>query len=103
MGNVNTMTGIEQAGAEDAGRLLALRDGAARWMLERGIRQWSPGEVTLSEIAEQIRGGEWFVLRDGDAVAGAARVLVADEAVWGTAPARQPLRPRPGCRSSAQR
>ena len=81
------MESPEPASAEDASRLLALREQAAHWLTARGIAQWLPGEVGVAETRAQIGDGEWFVLRrHGMAVAG-LRLLEHDEPVWGPQPA----------------
>jgi ribosomal protein S18 acetylase RimI-like enzyme len=80
------VSAIRQATPRDAEGLLS-RDDAARWMLERDIRQWILGEVSSEAIAEQVGRGEWFVMCEADAAVAAARLLDADEDVWGQ---RQP-------------
>ncbi|MFD5101827.1 hypothetical protein [Streptomyces albidochromogenes] len=56
-------------GCADLARLVALYDGAARWMRSRGIEQWQPG----GKDEEHFRAGRGVVR--GDA-AGAAAVAV---------------------------
>ena len=76
---------VAPASEGDATAIVALRDAAAHWQQERGIRQWSPGEVRAEQVREQVRAGQWHVVRD-DAVGGlraALRVLDADLDVWG--------------------
>ena len=53
----------ELAGAEDAAALLALREAAAAWLADRGIRQWEPGEVALQDVSSQVEAGQWYVVR----------------------------------------
>jgi GNAT superfamily N-acetyltransferase len=55
-------------------------------MLERDVRQWIPGEISLEAIVDQVRRDEWFVMGEADRVVAAAQVLVADEDVWGQRP-----------------
>ncbi|HEX8496931.1 MAG TPA: GNAT family N-acetyltransferase, partial [Actinomycetales bacterium] len=78
------------ADRSDVVRLVELRDQAARWLTDRGIRQWGPGEVEAAEVAEQVSAGEWFVTRSEDdgppVVVAALRLLWADEQVWGPMP-----------------
>lgn len=77
---------LERAGDEDAEALLALREGAAAWLSEMGVRQWEPGEVSMDEIRGQVIAGEWHLLRDGADPIGALRLLWADEGTWGRQP-----------------
>lgn len=77
---------LQPAVAEDARSLLALREEAARWLRERGIDQWRPGEVGPATFAAQIAAGEWFVHRVDGAVRGALRLLWADPRFWGPRP-----------------
>ena len=54
------------------------------WLGEQGIEQWGHGHVSRQEITEQIRAGQWHVVRDPAlGVAAAARLLWADPEVWG--------------------
>ena len=80
------MTLPRPASAEDVGALHDLREGRARWMVGRGVRQWLPGEVPPDEIAAQVAAGEWHVLRAGAEVVGALRLLWSDPDVWGARP-----------------
>jgi len=73
----------------DAERIVALRDAAARWQLQRGIRQWAAGEVTAHEVLIQILEGQWWVVREPDgSVSAAVRVIDQDLVVWGAASGR---------------
>jgi len=76
---------VGHAREADAEAIVALRDAAARWQQERGIQQWSPGEVSVQQVHEQIRDGQWHVVRAGQsqAVQAAVRVLQEDPEVWG--------------------
>lgn len=72
----------ERAAPSDAPALARLRDDAARWQQERGIEQWTPGDIPESQFAEQAASGEWYLLR-GTALLGAVRLLRADPMFWG--------------------
>lgn len=67
--------------------LLALREQAARWLRDKGIEQWTPGEVSLDEVRQQVDAREWFVLRQADTIVASLRLLSTDEPVWGPQPA----------------
>ena len=71
---------------DDAPHLHALRESAARWLEERGIDQWHPGEVGLATFRAQIAAGEWFVDRLDGTVRAALRLLWADPEFWGARP-----------------
>ncbi len=75
---------LEPARAADAEPLLALREAAAAWLADRGIRQWQPGEASLADVRHQVQAGEWHVVREAEAPAAALRLLWQDEPVWGT-------------------
>lgn len=77
---------VEVAGPADAAAVVALRDAAARWMVESEIVQWAPGEVRVETVRHQIDAGEWFVHRVDGVVRGTLRVIDADEEVWGPRP-----------------
>jgi hypothetical protein len=51
---------VQPARAEDVACLHDLREATARWLTERGIRQWHPGEVSLATVRAQVSAGEWF-------------------------------------------
>ena len=77
---------LHPAVPSDAGRLLALREAVAVWLVGRGIRQWEPGEVGAEQIRAQIGTAEWFVHRPDGAIQGALRLLWADPEFWGERP-----------------
>lgn len=77
---------LHPAVASDTGSLLALREAAAAWLVERDIRQWEPGEVGAKQIRAQIEAGDWFVHRADGAIAGALRLLWSDPEFWGERP-----------------
>lgn len=74
---------FQPAIAGDADELHRLREAAARWLVERGIRQWQPGAVGIGSIREQIRAGEWFLHRANGSVLVALRLLWSDPLFWG--------------------
>jgi GNAT superfamily N-acetyltransferase len=77
---------LQPAVAGDAHDLHALREAAARWLQERGVDQWRPGEVDRATFGAQIAAGEWFVDRLGGSVRAAVRLLWTDPQFWGARP-----------------
>jgi protein-tyrosine phosphatase len=77
---------LQPAVAEDAPDLHALREAAARWLLDRGIDQWRPGEIGLATFSAQTAAGEWFVDRLEGSIRAALRFLWADPQFWGPRP-----------------
>lgn len=77
---------LEPALLGDAEDLHTLREVAAQWLVDRGIRQWRPGEVDVRRVREQIESGEWFLYREAGAVLVALRFLWSDPSFWGVQP-----------------
>lgn len=64
--------------------ILALRDEAAHWLIERGIDQWSPGEIPRRWIEDRVAHGSVFLLLGPDLeTVGTVTVLWSDELIWG--------------------
>ena len=79
----NVVPGIvERAVHQDCRAILALRRAAEQSLASRGIEQWPAGEVSLADITTQVDSGQWHVLREGDELAGALRLLWSDQPVW---------------------
>ncbi|UQX00875.1 GNAT family N-acetyltransferase [Streptomyces sp. RerS4] len=75
------------AGEKDAGTLVKLYDGAARWMLARGIEQWKPGEKDAAHFRDRMRDGEVWLAEDGDGrIVGGYELWWSDEEAWGVQP-----------------
>lgn len=66
----------------DATALTDLREACARWQQQRGIDQWSPGELSRDTFADQIRRAQWWVLRTGETVEAAVRLIEEDPHIW---------------------
>lgn len=77
-----TVPHLRPAHPRHAPAIVALRDACARWQRERGVRQWTPGDVTTEHVARQVDAGEWFVEERGGRVVAAIRVLEEDPLVW---------------------
>ncbi|MFE9253788.1 GNAT family N-acetyltransferase [Streptomyces sp. NPDC006879] len=78
---------FELATEQDARTLVALHDGAARWMARRGISQWKPGERDTEHFTARMREGEVWIARDqrGRALGG-YELWWSDEQAWGVQP-----------------
>ncbi|MER5950659.1 GNAT family N-acetyltransferase [Streptomyces sp. NPDC001904] len=77
---------FRRADADDLDVLVSLYDDAARWMVDRGIDQWKPGEKDADHFRLRIKEGEvWIAARDGG-VAGAFELWWEDEPAWGAQP-----------------
>ena len=74
---------LEPAAVEDVDRLVELRDGAARWLLDRGIQQWLPDEFTAERMRSWVEAGVVHVLREQHLLAGSVAVLWDDPDIWG--------------------
>ncbi|MEU2792081.1 GNAT family N-acetyltransferase [Streptomyces sp. NPDC007100] len=70
----------------DVAALVALYDGAARWMQGRGIDQWTPGERDAEHFRLRIKQDEVWFAEAGGAVAGAWELWWEDLPAWGPQP-----------------
>ncbi|MFJ4849673.1 MULTISPECIES: GNAT family N-acetyltransferase [unclassified Streptomyces] len=78
--------GFRLAEHSDAALLVRLRDGAARWMQERGIDQWKPGEMGEDHFRARMAEGEVWLAEDRGRVVGGWELWWADEPAWGVRP-----------------
>ncbi|MFF2008308.1 GNAT family N-acetyltransferase [Streptomyces sp. NPDC058195] len=78
---------LRLAGTPDLAALVRLRDGAARWMLARGITgQWQPGELGEDHFRRIMASGEVWIAEDRGRPLGAWELWWADEDAWGPQP-----------------
>ncbi|MFF3276971.1 GNAT family N-acetyltransferase [Streptomyces chrestomyceticus] len=70
----------------DVAALVALYDGAARWMQGRGIDQWTPGERDAEHFRLRIKQDEVWFAEVGGEVAGAWELWWEDLPAWGPQP-----------------
>ncbi|MET9495483.1 GNAT family N-acetyltransferase [Streptomyces sp. NPDC006552] len=70
----------------DLATLVALYDGAARWMVEQGIDQWRPGEKDEAHFRRRMAAGEVWLAEAGGQAAGGYELWWADEPAWGEQP-----------------
>lgn len=77
---------VELARTTDATALVALRDDIARWLTERGITQWHPGEFSLEWMRSWIRDGSVHVARQAGGIVAAVAVRWEDPEIWGPDP-----------------
>jgi GNAT superfamily N-acetyltransferase len=77
-------TGVRIALAEpgDVDRVQAILEEAARWLLDRGIRQW-PAEIPRERVAEQVSERDCYLAWDGDQAVGTFSLHESDPAMWG--------------------
>ena len=76
---------VRRARPEDLDVVVAILTEAARWLLERGIRQW-PDPFPADRVEVLLRRGEFYVARlEGEVVATFA-LLWRDPAFWGERP-----------------
>jgi ribosomal protein S18 acetylase RimI-like enzyme len=75
--------GVVRATVDQAGAVLGLRDELARWMLERGIEQWRPGDLPLAWIRECISQGWVYVLARDEELIGSVTIVWHDPLIWG--------------------
>jgi GNAT superfamily N-acetyltransferase len=73
---------VEKACPQDAPSLLALRHALEEWLESLGVEQWGRGEVVLNDVVRQVADGEWWVVRAGEGLLAALRLLWSDEPVW---------------------
>lgn len=71
-----------RAESEDVGALVALRDNIARWLLQRGIQQWLPGEFSTGRMQTWVHRGDVFVRRRDGRIVAAVAVLDEDPEIW---------------------
>jgi ribosomal protein S18 acetylase RimI-like enzyme len=73
---------VRRAEPDDLDEVVSILSEAARWLLERGIRQW-PDPFPRERVAALLdRGNFYLVLVDGEAAATFA-LLWSDPAFWG--------------------
>ncbi|MEV1018790.1 GNAT family N-acetyltransferase [Streptomyces sp. NPDC050264] len=77
---------FREADTADLGTLVALYDGAARWMVDQGIDQWRPGEKDEEHFRRRMKEGEVWLADSGGQVAGGYELWWTDEAAWGARP-----------------
>ncbi|MDI3403157.1 GNAT family N-acetyltransferase [Streptomyces cavernicola] len=67
----------------DLSALVGLYDAAARWMAERGIDQWKPGQKDAAHFRTRLKEGEvWLAVR-GEVLVGAWELWWEDVEAWG--------------------
>ncbi|WP_277437862.1 GNAT family N-acetyltransferase [Streptomyces sp. SPB162] len=78
---------FRQATVDDIPALVALYDGAARWMQRNGIDQWKPGQKSADHFLLRMKEGEvWLAHAGGAAPVGGWEVWWDDEPAWGPQP-----------------
>ncbi len=77
---------VVRAAADQVRAVLGLRDDLARWMLERGIEQWRPGELPLEWIEECTSRGWVYLVPGGEKLVGSVTIVWEDPFIWGERP-----------------
>jgi protein-tyrosine phosphatase len=78
---------IAVATVEQAPALREIRNTLARWMRQRGIVQWRPGEMSLEWIEMCISWGAVYVVTREEQIVGSVTVVRDDPFIWGEQPA----------------
>ena len=73
----------QPARPDDVDDIHALRRSLEEWMAAHGIDQWPVGSMRRERLEEQVRAGQWWVLRDVQGLLGTLRLLTSDEDYWG--------------------
>ncbi|WP_328539125.1 GNAT family N-acetyltransferase [Streptomyces sp. NBC_00344] len=77
---------LRMADRDDTEILVALYDGAARWMKDQDIDQWLPGEKDTEHFLRRMKDGEVWLASAGAHLAGAYELWWDDEEAWGVQP-----------------
>lgn len=73
---------FEVARPGDVDELVELRERTARWLVDRGIAQWLPGEFGTERMSRWVAAGHVHVLRRAEAIAAVVALFDADPEVW---------------------
>jgi len=79
---MDTLAPLHRATRSSANGIVELRDSLALWQQEQSIQQWSPGELPVSDVAEQISLAEWWIRTDAQDVTAAVRLTNTDDLIW---------------------
>jgi protein-tyrosine phosphatase len=82
---VNGDLDVRRAEPEELDEVVAILSEAARWLLERGIRQW-PDPFPRDRAAALLDRGEFYLARVGGKPAATFALLWSDPAFWGEQP-----------------
>ena len=74
---------VAVAAPREATAVLGLRDSLARYLLDRGIRQWKPGELPAEWIEERIAAGSVYVVHRHTQLIGSVTITREDTLTWG--------------------
>jgi ribosomal protein S18 acetylase RimI-like enzyme len=78
-----TIARIDEEGIAD---VLAVWNECATWLTERGIVQWTPGDLTAERVRALVAktaDEEWYVVRHGGDLAGTFLLRWEDPDTWG--------------------
>jgi protein-tyrosine phosphatase len=77
---------VTTASVEHAPAIRELRNDLARWMVQRGIAQWSPDEMSLEWIETCISWEAVHVVTLDEQLVGSVTVVWSDPFIWGERP-----------------
>jgi ribosomal protein S18 acetylase RimI-like enzyme len=75
--------GVVPAAGDQARSVSKLRDDLARWMLNHGIEQWRPRDLTLEGVQECVSQGWIFVAQRDEQLVGSVTIVWQDPLIWG--------------------
>jgi predicted N-acetyltransferase YhbS len=73
---------IRQAALEDAAKVSAILQEAARWLEDRGAPLWQLDELSATSITSDLAGGLFFIAEDNGEPAGTIRFQLEDPQFW---------------------
>ncbi|MFF2911314.1 GNAT family N-acetyltransferase [Paenibacillus sp. NPDC057934] len=74
---------VERVGVDRTEDILRMLKAAAQWMVDNGIRQWSPDQFTAKEIAGYFDEREVYLALDGETPVGLFTLQFSDPQYWG--------------------
>ncbi|MFF2015121.1 GNAT family N-acetyltransferase [Paenibacillus sp. NPDC058177] len=74
---------VERVGVDRTEDILRMLRAAAQWMVDNGIRQWSPDQFTAQEIEGYFDQREVYLALDGETPVGLFTLQFSDPQYWG--------------------
>jgi protein-tyrosine phosphatase len=74
---------VSPATEQDIQAVVRLRDDAARWLVDRGVEQWTPGEP-VSHFEQRVALESTRLLRSEQELIGTVTILWSDPETWGS-------------------
>lgn len=79
---MDTLSSLHRATRSSASGIVELRDSLARWQQKQSIQQWSPGELSIGQVTEQIDLSEWWIIAQEKKILAAVRLTDSDALIW---------------------